>query len=295
MSESEYESMAYELLEELANHPKLHAEWEEIINETTWQEGYQKLSEFIKKRKTGHSKPKFIEHTESLDNRWSPERVAKLREHVKEKITKSSRSIGSRNTADVREELFEDEQLSSYCLKIVSDINSQEYLSNRTIKEEFELMLKLWEQPTIKKMMPEHLYWIDLGDKHVLVMEKLDALDLHLYICDETKDVSQLPLPQNFDYQEFINKLDACIKAMHKLGIHHCDLHANNVMVTKKTFEPMIIDFGKSRKLVFSSDDPYKVDNSYTGKVHTYMNDQLQIKSFKAALKKKLEKGGSHV
>src|SRR5262249_4395958 len=40
------------------------------------------------------------------------------------------------------------------------------------------------------------------------------------------------------------------IEALHKLGIQHGDLHKGNILITRKSQKPYLIDFGKSSPLV---------------------------------------------
>jgi serine/threonine protein kinase len=291
---------AYELLEELSGTPELYDRWENEINVGTAAEGLAKIKNFLAlrgaalKKNQSSLKPNYVEHLTELEKRWDREKIDKLREQVRHDLEKHTQSIGAGNTATVFEKVFKDASLSPYCLKVVSDVNALEYVSNRSIKEEFDLMIELWKDNVAGVRIPEPLYWIDLGDKHVLVMEKLDAVPLHLYIHN-LENQPNLPIPDDMDIEDFIASLESFIKSWHAKGYYHRDLHGNNVMVDVKTRKPRVIDLGKSKRKTFMDDDPDTEHNFRTGKTDTFMNDLRQIAEFKKSLLNKATKGEQHV
>jgi serine/threonine protein kinase len=86
----------------------------------------------------------------------------------------------------------------------------------------------------------------------VLLMETMDAISVEDMIMK-----GELP-PQNFNYDNFCEKMDEFIDIMHRNKLYHRDLHGGNVMVDIATGDPVVIDFGRAG--ISSEDEAYYED-----------------------------------
>lgn len=80
-------------------------------------------------------------------------------------------------------------------------------------------------------------------------------------ILDLIKDDLFEELPEEFDFNVFFEKLRKELERMHEEKIYHRDLRPGNVMIDKNG-NPVIIDFGESKEISLSTDDPYRDENS---------------------------------
>jgi tRNA A-37 threonylcarbamoyl transferase component Bud32 len=132
--------------------------------------------------------------------------------------------------------------------------------------------------------VPEPYYEVDMGNAHMIVMEKLHARS----IDDLLRGFGGLP--DGFDVDQFCDALRAFLTEMHKQHLYHRDLHYGNIMITQKVAtledaeQPMgyVIDFGLSSR-GFEGMDPYKRD--LAGVVFTYDDDYGRIEGVRMTLK----------
>ncbi|HBI16698.1 MAG: hypothetical protein UR60_C0045G0005 [Candidatus Moranbacteria bacterium GW2011_GWF2_34_56] len=102
-------------------------------------------------------------------------------------------------------------------------------------------------------------------------MEMIDGLS----ILDLIEDDLFEELPENFDFKGFFEKLREIVKRMHSENIYHRDLRPGNVMVDK-IGNPVIIDFGESKELSLSTEEPY-IDENSLGEARIISPDENRI------------------
>lgn len=125
-------------------------------------------------------------------------------------------------------------------------------------------------------------------NKNYIVMERVPGFSV--------KDIigKNLPLPENFDLETFIEKLDQVVSDMHGQSVIHRDLHAGNVMIDDEA-NPVIIDFGMSSYGSANASDAYeklirkRVNGIYQTTTDKGMDDRQQVKSIKFQLQKYIE------
>jgi tRNA A-37 threonylcarbamoyl transferase component Bud32 len=116
----------------------------------------------------------------------------------------------------------------------------------------------------------------------VLLMECLNAVSLkQIHELDE-------PLPEGFDIESFFSKLKATLTRLNEANIYHRDVAISNILVTRDTAEPCLIDFGDSTKPV--GDENHLVIRDNFGRViRTYSDDLQALDKVKEQLQHKLE------
>lgn len=164
---------------------------------------------------------------------------------IAQEIQKGHFNIGEGNTALV----FHSEKNPDICAKIIKE-NSETYQESNQVSQEAEILCYLLPlNERFKTKIPIPYYYFQDENQHFYLMEKLNAINLSNAIADEE-------LPDNFNFEEFFDDLEAFVKQMHEMQVHHRDLTSQNIMIDRKTGHARIIDFGKS---TFKSlaEDPY--------------------------------------
>jgi tRNA A-37 threonylcarbamoyl transferase component Bud32 len=86
--------------------------------------------------------------------------------------------------------------------------------------------------------------------------------------------------PENFNPIEFSDKLYDFVEKMNKVGIHHRDLHAGNILINPENLNPIIIDFGLATDE--DLDQPYFVQTPVG--IQPYASDKQRIRELKKEL-----------
>lgn len=137
--------------------------------------------------------------------------------------------------------------------------------------------------------VPEPYFEVDIGDAHMIVMERLHARS----VDDILRGFGTLPT--GFDVDEFCDALIAFLDDMHAHGLYHRDLHYGNIMVTQESTEEIpvqrplgyVIDFGLSG-YAHASEDPYRKE--VAGTAFTYDKDHGRIESVRSEFKHLLQR-----
>ncbi len=134
------------------------------------------------------------------------------------------------------------ENNSDVCYKIIYHLKNYENEDVNSVTGEVEIQSVLQDLNIDGAKCPKVDGVIDMGDYHIIKMERLDAVTLG--------DVMHhgATLPENFDFEIFFKKLKEYLIAIHLQGkFYHNDFHMGNIMIDKKTGDPRVIDFGKSK------------------------------------------------
>ncbi len=122
----------------------------------------------------------------------------------------------------------------------------------------------------------------DHGD--FLIMERINGSTVEEVIKNPSL------LPENFDYNLFINDLENQIEILHNAGIFHRDLHVRNVMIDEHG-QPVIIDFGTATfgtGCDFTYEELATVYNpnkdSYEQVSGKFKDDKVMFRNLKSAL-----------
>lgn len=105
--------------------------------------------------------------------------------------------------------------------------------------------------------VPQAVCFAKTEKAQYIFMEMIEGFS----ILDLIEEDRFAELPADFDFGGFFRKLRAVVDKMHQENIYHRDLRPGNVMIDKSG-NPVIIDFGESKELGLSTEDPYKDENS---------------------------------
>lgn len=189
-------------------------------------------------------------------------------------ISQTGEKIGFGMTAEV----FTSKTDPSVCYKIIS---KEHPVFRNSVHKEADLLTKACR---IKSdiILPEPYYSIETDGPQifeVLVMRRLEALSIEDIIK------KNLPLPENFNFDEFFKEITKYFDKLHASNIYHRDLHWGNIMIEGETGRPCIIDFGMSREEYLSTENPYKITNSRGGE-HFITDDMIRIREVRNELRK---------
>lgn len=239
---------------------------EEIFAECFEQEGLKKLYEnilyIIKERETpSKSSPNLKEEDFKKSN---PSESSAIVERIKKRINDPKNSLGKGNVAEV----FMLGEL--YCCKYIynlelhskqNDISSEISIQNEAAKIDPHGPVRV-PMPHYKRIIEGH---------PVFVMERINGLTLR-------EAVEKNELPDNFDPESFFKSLAEFIKKMNDQGIMHRDIHPGNVMIDWGTGNPVLIDFGLSKRgMPGSFDEDYKDFDMRSGTQTEYANDSKAV------------------
>lgn len=136
--------------------------------------------------------------------------------------------------------------------------------------------------PGSKIGIPMPFYAVEIGDKKVIAMEKLNAASVDDIV--RHKGV----LPEWVDIDELCDELKRSIDLLHSHDLYHRDMHFGNVMISqspradKSEKMAYIIDFGLSA-IAIGGMEPYK--REIAGNTFTYDDDYAIIERVRAELK----------
>ena len=188
-----------------------------------------------------------------------------------EKIENGSVELGAGRAGRV----FSQEN-SAICVKEFNE-NSAQFATNSA---EHELLMQR-EVLELGIRGPEPMF-VATSDRGVtyFVMETIKGHSIREVI------EKKLDLPEAFNISDFFTKLKGQVVVMHRGDIYHRDLHDGNVMIEWSTSNPIIIDFGFTKK---NHDDgnPY-LERNYpvAGNDYHFIDDLDHLKT----LRKKLER-----
>ncbi|MBL7057955.1 hypothetical protein ISS03_01335 [Patescibacteria group bacterium] len=137
--------------------------------------------------------------------------------------------------------IFFHDKYPNYCFKVIKDVSSRHYRMGNSVDYEMDLLDLLNEMIKIDGIRaPEAKFSIRKGDKHIMVIERLDAVNLEDIL------LGRVAVPPDFDFDSCISKLEKYVEAMHSNNIYHRDLHDRNIMINIETGELFVIDPGRS-------------------------------------------------
>lgn len=138
------------------------------------------------------------------------------------------------------------------------------------------------EREEAKIGVPIPFYTLEVGDKKMIAMEKLNAKSIDHILHGNGF------LPDWLDIDELCRELKAMIDHFHAHNLYHRDMHFGNVMISqKKVLEKgdkigFIIDFGLSAE---ASMEEFAYKKESAGETFTYSDDYGTIKGVEVALK----------
>lgn len=140
------------------------------------------------------------------------------------------------------------------CIKAVKNRHRNKensiYNLGATPKQEFGFLESLHGFEISGIRTPTPLMCIESGDSAVIIMERLDAINLQKVLNGEST------LPEGFDFDSFYERLETYIRELHsKKKISHRDLFARNIMVENNGDSVYVIDFGRARKIEQDEDE----------------------------------------
>jgi serine/threonine protein kinase len=127
------------------------------------------------------------------------------------------------------------------------------------------------QQDVFEMGIPTPMYYKKLRDntngQEYLVMERIDGYSVGDILDGINKGVRPehqeklKTLMGNYDYDDFLEKINEMVARLHENNLYHRDLHIGNIMVNMKG-EPIIIDWGAAgyESLSGNSDEIYKAD-----------------------------------
>lgn len=189
---------------------------------------------------------------------------AQIRRLIEELARNESNSIGKGTIAEV----YINENFPEYCFKIV--YNTDDYKLGNTIEEEFEWMENIFYLRVQKVRMPKPKFFVQNDKMHVLVMETINGATLEEVMSGEKK------IPPNVNWNNFFNKVKDYTEELHNLGIYHRDMTGKNIMIDFETLEPVIIDFGRAKKITKEDDTSIAEENDDISEVIEKFNNFLE-------------------
>lgn len=154
------------------------------------------------------------------------------------------------------------------------------------ISEEADLQGRFRELSEARKDLkigvPIPFYSLEIGDKKLIAMEKLNAKSVEDILR------SKGFLPDWLDIDEFCDELESLLNYFHDNHLYHRDMHFGNVMISqKRQLEEgdkmgFVIDFGLSGEAVM---DEFAYVKDMAGMTFTYNDDYGIITTVKEALK----------
>jgi predicted Ser/Thr protein kinase len=241
--DAEYFDYLFERIEDLGLTEKRDALEDRLIQDVydkktrTLAQACQELEDLIEKRQ------KSIEYLRaglSL-NEKDPD-VIMVRMNMVRDIDHSTMDqtlfLGSGNVARV----YKLDNQPGLCVKKI--YNDTAYATENSVSQEHDFMDDLSGFEVEGVRTPFVKETISGGGLTVIVMEELNAVNFELAATGKA------PIPQDFDLEDFFQKLHTYITKMHdEKGIAHKDLAPRNVMICNKTGKPFVIDFGRSEYL----------------------------------------------
>jgi len=236
------------------------------------------LKTFIKRRESlvnnnfvKKEKAKFFSHNlprEKLQE--TSEEILKMSEDI---LNDPNTRLGEGRVASVHN----GRDYPEYCFKII--VNEINYESENKVNKESEFLDQLADLNVRGVRVPKPYYYYMSEDRHLLVMETLDAVAL----SDILENIKELP--ENFDEDDIFSSVREFIVEMNKRGIRHCDISAGNIMVDRKTRKGYIIDFGRSKYDIGDLGDDY-IERSEGGKVTYIKSDIKRLRGVEIQFKK---------
>ena len=212
---------------------------------------------------------KVVSHQENENVIEKEKQIEELAEKISELAINKENSIGKGATAEV----FISKTNPTICYKIIH--SNGEYDFRNSVHGEGNLLAKahkISKSSGVKIPKPYYSILTPGGDHfEVLVMERINGISI--------KDVlhGNLDVPIDFDFKDFVSKVEDFFSKLHLQKIYHRDAHWGNIMIENGTNTPCIIDFGASIEMNFASDDPYKQTN-FRGNTTTFTPDEYKIR-----------------
>jgi tRNA A-37 threonylcarbamoyl transferase component Bud32 len=222
-------------------------------------------------------KPVMVHYSDKFS---SPEGKSKVREYLRfagQVVGNRDLFLGEGGAAKV----FDAED--GTCIKISKNRHKEvghHYNLGNSPEKEFDFMERLHGFERAGCRSPIGEVCIEVGDAALIVMEKLDAVNLQLVFNGQEE------LPEGFDFEAFYNSLDGYIGSLHsEMGVAHNDLFPRNVMIDKTTGMPYVIDFGRSvvvdataiQKSPAVNSDWDNFDSIFEG-LEKYRNNKVEVK-----------------
>lgn len=137
------------------------------------------------------------------------------------------------------------------CVKVMEPRHNSPHRAlmnlGNTVAQEFYIQHELDKFCINRVRAPRVIAYIESSEPdgfNAIVMEQMDAVDLQHVLTKKE------PLPLAFDRESFIEALESFVHALHtEKRIAHGDLAPRNVMVDRATGLPIVIDFGRSKKI----------------------------------------------
>jgi tRNA A-37 threonylcarbamoyl transferase component Bud32 len=155
--------------------------------------------------------------------------------------------------------------IEDYCMKIMNNRHKRKdahiFDLGNSPAQEFSIQNTLRNLNINGVRVPKPIAFYEGVRKSAIFMERLHAVNMQMVLNGEQK------IPSNFDLNNFFEKLEEFIPAMHKEGVVHNDLEPRNIMIDIKTGLPWVIDFGRSRRITAITPDKEKIENEDMVKV----------------------------
>lgn len=183
--------------------------------------------------------------------------VLKETPHALAEMIGSSRESGNLLGAGINAEVTDSPSSPNVCFKVLFADRAEALRVNIFKEAGFQHQVQqLLSERSDCAQVPEILSVVHDGNVQAIMMKQVDGVSLKRLI----EVPGSLLLPDDFDIDEFFEKLQRSLDLMHEYGYFHRDLtnNAGNVLIDKAG-EPWIIDFGACVKSI----DPERSTNSY--------------------------------
>jgi tRNA A-37 threonylcarbamoyl transferase component Bud32 len=242
--EINFEEEFFKFLEKVDEETKKTVGYKSIVEEAEDSGDYkislEKLKKFFAKRNETLDKAS-IKIREGF--RISSEEFQREMDNIKITMSDQERMLGNGAVAEVY--YMRGIVGGDSCVKVVHD--EARYAEGIPLDKEAEVLEILRNVEVKGVRTPRPFYTFSSHRMKGMVMEELDAFNFRRVLEGKVTRGMKDVFPENFDLDDYFERLKEYFKHLHSLGVYHGDIALRNLMIDRKTALPAVIDFGKAR------------------------------------------------
>lgn len=248
-SEEAAETAFLALVDSLDASTKATRRFREIAKEADesgdYQTALEQLTEYVAQREEALDRVKILNPQEGVNILASDAR--EVVEEIYRAESNVEQFLGNGAVAEVYTLKLPPSKEGWVCVKVVK--NYERYAEGGLTTDEMRFLDTLHDLRVEGVRTPMPFFAFSSMRMDGIAMEHLDAFNMRRILEGQTTEGIKDELPDRFSAKTFFERLRAYVKAMHKRGIVHNDLHLRNLMVDRTNGNPYVIDFGKAKDL----------------------------------------------
>lgn len=235
------------------------------------------LRQFLRKRDSVLSKTRF---TDMKGNEILIQTIQEELKNIQIAMGHPDAFLGNGAVAEVfsMRSIYREQDI---CVKVVHDYKM--LAQGNSVDREMAFLDRLQDVHVAGVRCPMPYYSFSNMQMRGIAMEQLDAVNFRRVIDGLTTNGVRDELPKNFDIDDYFSRLREYLIHIHSMGITHGDIFLRNLMVSRTTGFPFVIDFGKAR---YANEQ----DNTNVNAPDFPKSDLAHMESAKEELKQWLEK-----